>query len=328
MRHPLKYSILLLLLMTPLRLHAQDGEYLSKGNEHYRNGNYAAAITAYTAAIRKGENPAFSWFNLGNSWYQNGNPEKAVSCYETSVSIAPEFPRGWINLGVLYYELQDYGACIAALDRAHVLQTVDPMIWSLLASAHKELEHYGIATVYLEKALEADSSLSDAYLVLSDIARTTGDNREALRRLSRYPRHGARFYDVLLLTGELQLELGDTAAALATFRQCTATEPSRTRGWLSLVDVLKNMNAAYTALIEADRALDNDLSSASIALLAGRIAFENGFYEKAEKYFGHAYQNGSADGTVGLGNVLAVYEKYGDSRGIHRIRMVLADGTR
>ncbi|MFP4417651.1 MAG: tetratricopeptide repeat protein [Chitinispirillaceae bacterium] len=322
------HIIFFLLLILPVQLLAQDGEHLSKGNEHYRNGEYTEAIKSYRIAISKGENPALSWFNLANAWYQNGNPEKAVSCYESSVAIAPEFPRGWINLGVLYYELKDYGACIAALDRALQLKAADAMIWSLLASAHKELEHYGIAAMYFEKAVEADSSLSDAYLALYDIARITGDNSEALRWLSRYPQAGGRYYDVLLLSGELQLESGDTAAALATLRQCTATNPSRIQGWILLVNVLENMGATYTALIEADRALDNDDSSVSLALIAGRIAFENGYYDKAERYFGQAYKNGSADGMVGLGNLLVHYERYGDIQGINRIRTVLADGTR
>lgn len=328
MRHQIKSTALLLILMLPLQQHAQDGKYLSKGNEHYRNGEYTEAIRNYRVAIDKGDNPAFSWFNLANAWYQNGNPEKAVSCYEISVEIAPEFPRGWINLGVLYYELQDYSACIAALDRALELQAADAMIWSLLASAHNELEHYGIAAVYFEKAIEIDSSLSDVYLVLCNIARITGDNSEALRWLSRYPKTGGQFYDVLLISGELQLDSGDTTAALATFRQCTATNPSRIQGWISLVNVLKKMGATYTALVEADRAIENDNSSVSLALLAGRIAFECGYYEKTEKYFNYAYQNGSADGAVGLGNLLVIYEKYGDSLKVNRIRTVLADGTR
>lgn len=326
MEHPFKHIIILMLLMLPAQRLAQDGEYLSKGNEHYRSGEYNKAIKSYRTAINKGENPALSWFNLANAWYQNGKPEKAVSCYETSVAAAPEFPRGWINLGVLYYELKDYGACIAALNRVLELQAGDAMIWSLLASAHKGLEHYGIAAMYFEKAVEADSSLYDAYLALYDIARITGDNREALRWLSRYPQAGGRYHDVLLLSGELQLQSGDTAAALATFRQCTATNPSSIKGWISLVNVLKNMGAAYTALIEADRALENNESPVSLAMIAGKIAFENGYYDKAERYFAQAYKNGSADGSVGLGNLLVLYEKYGDNRGINRIRTVLADG--
>jgi|GEM_PF-6677883 len=315
--------IVTLLLAVPCFLFGQDGEFLTKGNDCYRRGEYAQAAKFYDTATTKGENPVFSWFNLGNALYQSGDAHKAISCYETAVANGPEFVRGWINLGVLYYELQDYGACIAALENALDLNDSDAMTLSLLAAAHKELEHYGTAATFLEKAIEADSSLYDAYFLLYNIAKVTGDNREAARWLSKYPEKGGRYYDVLFLSGELSLESGDTAAALAAFRKCVSVRPSRIQGHMALVRILNNMNAPFTALMEADNGLEKDSSSVELALLAGQIAFDNGYYEKSENYFRRAFSKGDANAVVGLGNLLAVYEKYGDSQGKQRIKAAL-----
>jgi tetratricopeptide (TPR) repeat protein len=304
---------------------AQPGGYLSQGNDYYREGDYDKAVASYRNAIDNSENPALSWFNLGNAYYQGGTFRNAVSCYETAVMHAPDFARGWINLGVLYYELQDFGACIAALEKALTLNSEDAMVYSVLASAHKDLEQYGSAAIYLEKVLEIDSTLSDAILMLYEIARLTGDRKEAQAWLSKYPEKGGRFYDVQILSGDLLLEKGDTAAALAVFRTCTRFAPERTRGWISLVNLLHRLDADYTALEEARMALESTPPAVGLALLAGRIAFDGGYYDKAEFFFTTAYRGGHPDGVVGLGNLTAIYNRFGDNAGITRIKAVLDD---
>lgn len=293
--------------------------YLSEGNSHYKNGNYKMAIDSYEKAISSRENLALAWFNMGNAYYQEETSNKAVYCYETSVMEAPDFYRSWVNLGVLYHELKDYGACIAALERTITLKKDDLMVLSVLASAHKELEHFSSAAVYMEKAFELDSTLSDACLMLYDIARNSGDFREALYWLSRYPGTGNRWYEVLLISGEIMAEMGDTAGALIKLKQCTRIAPERMEGWIQLVYHLHSMNTTYTALIEAEKALLKNQSFTSLALLAGGIAFEAEYYDKAEWFFSIAWRAGHPDGAVGMGNMITVYKRYGDNIALDRI---------
>jgi len=310
----------LTLLVVRFGAHASD--FLSQGNEFYRQGDYARAVHSYQNAIAGNENPALSWYNMGNALYQSGKQHQAISCYEAAVAHAPDFPRGWVNLGVVYYELGDLGASIASLEHAKALERENAMVYSLLAVAHKELEHYGKAAIYLEQALELDSTLSDAFLMRYEIARMTGDNGEALRWLSAYPRTGARYYDVVLLTGELALERGDTAAALGSFRRCTRLAPGKPRGWIELVNVLHRTNAAYTAVLEAERAFENGVSSGALALAAGRIAFDAGYFDKAERFYAIALREGHSDAAVGLNNLMLTYERFHDNEGMKRIEAV------
>jgi tetratricopeptide (TPR) repeat protein len=311
------FIIPLILFVFGMPIYSQ--EYLSEGNNHYNNGDYKMAIDSYKKAIEFRENPALAWFNMGNAYYQEEASNKAVYCYEASVVEAPDFYRSWVNLGVLCHELKDYGACIAALERAITLKEDDLMVLSVLASAHKELEHFSSAAVYMEKAFELDSTLSDACLMLYDIARNNGDYREALYWLSRYPGTGNRWYEVLLISGEILAEMGDTAGALIKFRQCTRSSPERMQGWFQLVSHLHSMNATYTALIEAEKALLKNQSFISLALLAGHIAFEAEYYDKAEWFFSIAWHAGHPDGAVGMVNMITVYKRYGDNIALDRI---------
>ncbi|NLE01396.1 MAG: tetratricopeptide repeat protein, partial [Fibrobacter sp.] len=91
--------LIVIILMVPFCLLSQTIDYLSKGNDFYRQGDYANAINYYQKAIKNNENPALSWFNLGNAFYQKKNPQKTISCYEIALTEAPEFARCWVNLG-------------------------------------------------------------------------------------------------------------------------------------------------------------------------------------------------------------------------------------
>lgn len=302
-------------------LHAQ--EYLTQGNQHYQNGEYTKAITAYRKAVENRENPALAWFNCGNAWYQLDSIHKAIPCYKAAVVEEPGFVRAWQNLGMLYYEQQDYGGCIAALEHVLSLGEKNNTVLTILGAAHKDLEQYSDAAVYMEQAIERDSSIHDAYLMLYDIARATGDTKEALYWLQRYPQSGSRYYDVLLIKGELLTTFGDTAAALAAYRKSTALKPDRQQAWSELITLMHRMGATYSALLEAEKALTQVKNPVYPALLAGRIAFEAGYYPKAEQFYLLPYEKGHADGVTGLSNLLLAYRRYNDVRGMQRITRLL-----
>ena len=297
--------------------------YLEKGNDHYRNGAFKKAINAYRMAISAGENRALALFNMANASYQSEDLAAAAANYELSVADAPDFARCWRNLGIMYYELGDCGAAVAALERVLDLEGDSSVtVLLVLASAHKDLEHYGVAATFLERAVERDSTVDEAFLMLYEIARRTGDRSEALGWLGRYPVNGRRYYDVLLLTGELQLEQGDTAAALATFRGSTRIDARRGSGWFKLVNLLYRMDAAFTALEEARTAVASVERPENLCLLAGRIAFEGGYYRRAEDFYERCIRSGHPDGFIGMNNLHAVYERLGDTGGKQRIQQL------
>jgi tetratricopeptide (TPR) repeat protein len=309
------------LFTLPATAHATD--YLSRGNDHYRNGDFTKAISAYRAALSNNENPALCWFNLGNALYQSKSPHKAIPCYEAAVVEEPGFVRAWQNLGILYYELEDYGACIAALDHVLAQEPENKTALSVLAAAHKEVADLGMAAVYLERTIALDSSMSEAYLMLYDIARLTGDSREALDWLQKYPDNGSRIYDVLLLSSDLLVQQGDTTRALSALRRCTQMKPERSQGWLDLISLLQRMNATFSALLEAEKVVTGSEPLVPVALSAGRIAFEAGYYDKAERFYATAYHEGHADGVAGLGNLLLAYQRLDDHDGVQRVNEIL-----
>jgi superkiller protein 3 len=312
-----------ILILLTAAFNAQASTYLEQGNMHYKNGAFDKAIELYYKAIDNNENPALSWYNLGNAYYQTNKQHRAIPCYKAAVVEEPGFFKAWQNLGVLYYDQQDFGACIAALEYVRTSEPENVHALSILAASYKELRQYGNAIVCLEQVLEKDSTISDAYLMLYDITSSLGDEKTALTWLRKYPSDAPQQYNVNLTTGKLLCHLGDTSAALAAFRRCTKLKPDRFQGWFELIALLHTMGASYAAILEAERALNSNNTLKQIALQAGRISFENGYYDKAEHFYLTAYTQGHPDGVAGLGNCLLIYKRYGNREGMARIRKIL-----
>ncbi len=297
--------------------------FLEQGNDYYRKGNYESAAKAYRRAVSNKENPALAWYNLGNALYQNGSPEKAVSCYKSAVVNAPGFIKGWQNLGTLYYDLGDFGACISVLEHLLILDKDNPAPIPVLAAAYKEAEGYGQAAVYMEKAIENNPEFSEAYLMLYDIAIESGDKKEALEWLEKYPQNKSRWYDVNIIRSGLYAETGDTLAALGVLRRTIKKEPEKGLAWRELVSLLHRTGRTYSALLEAERALERVKDPISLVLYSGRLAFKAAYYNKAELFYRVACEYGHADGVTGLSNLLLFYNRHNDEGGIKRIENIL-----
>ena len=61
-----------------------------EGNELYRTGNYAAAVTAYDKAIAGGYTSEALYYNLGNAYFRLDQLGQAIRYYEKARLLAPE----------------------------------------------------------------------------------------------------------------------------------------------------------------------------------------------------------------------------------------------
>jgi hypothetical protein len=78
------------------------------------------------------------------------------------------------------------------------------------------------------------------------------------------------------------------------------------------VSLLAGQQTVLLALEEADGALAKHSDFGEMALLAGSIATEAGFLDRASRYFMRAWEQGLADGLVGLQNLVALYSEKGE----------------
>ena len=88
------WSVCLALSFTsPQQLYAQLQDAVQafdEGNTHYKDGNYAGAITSYQAAIEKGYSSGELYYNLGNAYFRNDQLGQAIRYYEKAKQFIPE----------------------------------------------------------------------------------------------------------------------------------------------------------------------------------------------------------------------------------------------
>jgi tetratricopeptide (TPR) repeat protein len=82
----MKNIVYIFLLLTQV-FFAQDG--FEKGNEHYKNRKYEAAVQAYKTVLDAGQGSPELYFNLGNSYYKLNKVAPTIYYYEKALVLNP-----------------------------------------------------------------------------------------------------------------------------------------------------------------------------------------------------------------------------------------------
>ena len=282
--------------------------------ELYEQGKYREALQRYDETLFEAANPALVWFNMANCWYRLDSLADAAVCYEMALEEAPDFFRAALNLGILRYTLEDYPGVIALFERVRCAEPENTQLLQILASAYLRLESTAHAVPLLEQTVSIDPDLDKSYFLLYDANYRLGNMDEAARWLSAWPGSGAehcRRKHTLL--AELAQEQGNTQSALSHWRRVIETEGADRWAFYRYVSLLARQETAHLALAETDDALARFPGFGELSLLAGSIATEQGSYDRAERYFMHAWKHGLSEGLVGLKNLAVLYDAKGES---------------
>ncbi|AKU89991.1 tetratricopeptide repeat protein [Vulgatibacter incomptus] len=97
------------------------------GNQAYLSGDYAAAISAYDAALGAGVDSADLWFNLGNACYRAGQHGRAALAFERALRRDPGDAEARANLELVRAQVARAGASSRPLPFvARVGARIDP----------------------------------------------------------------------------------------------------------------------------------------------------------------------------------------------------------
>ena len=311
---------------------ASTGSYgessLEKANGLYTEGKYTQAVQMYKNAIQAGENPVLAHFNIANAYYQIDSVAKAIVYYQLVIRDAPLFFRAYLNLGILYYNFDALADAATVLEKAIALEPTNQQTMLILAATYTALEEYSLAVPLLEDIIEKDStSCDDCFFLLYDINRKIGDKREAKKWIIRYPDNRNRVADKYQILADLSVESKNNSDAIYFYNRLINLVPSKKWPFYQLVKIYADEGTVLTALHIASEALQKHPQFAEIATLAASIAFEHGYYYKAEEFFTKAYNLKQSEGLVGLQNLLKVYEKDGNGDRIASLNNIIAQSN-
>lgn len=84
----------------------------------FEEGDYPAAIAAYTAMLERAPRSAEAWLGRGAAHYQAGHAQAAISDWREALRLRPQYAEAHANLGNAWLREGDFSRAIDALDEA------------------------------------------------------------------------------------------------------------------------------------------------------------------------------------------------------------------
>lgn len=143
--------------------------YIDRGNSYYALNNYAAALADYTAAIDQGTTDAAAHYNRALIYRQDEDYDKAIPDYLKAIELDPSYGKAYYWLGVSYVAIDDYQAGVDAYTKAIDLDYDLVNSYYLRGSAYYLMENYDAALTDYQQTIALDPNDADAYLWMGEI---------------------------------------------------------------------------------------------------------------------------------------------------------------
>ncbi|HEY6953107.1 MAG TPA: tetratricopeptide repeat protein [Bacteroidota bacterium] len=104
---PILFLLAVLFLAVQPAAGQTPAELFGRGNDDYRAGKYAEAVTQYQEIIGQGLGSAEVYFNLGNAFFRQGNIAQAILSYERAQRLKPGDPDIVHNLRLANFRTID-----------------------------------------------------------------------------------------------------------------------------------------------------------------------------------------------------------------------------
>lgn len=231
--------------------------WLSVGREAFEQGEYDAAIDAFSQAIQDQPNLAIAHYNRGVVHFVLQHYDAAFADYSQTIRLDPDYTQAYVNRGNLHSQ---QGRAAAALDDYSTAIKLDPTAIEA---------HYNLALI-------------QASLQNWDAARAGYD-----RTLDLLPENSPRAIPVYLNRGSLNLETGQPQAAIEDSQAILEIDPNN-------APAHGNLGFAYMMLGDLDRAKAALNSAATLFDQAGLYSDADRVRSLLEAIAASADQSGSS----------------------------------
>ena len=137
--------------------------YFFRGNAKYELGQYEAAISDYTQAIRLKPDSADAYNNRGNAKANLKEYFAAISDYDTAIRLKPDDAKAYSNRGVAKEGLKQYAAAISDYDTAIRLKPDSADAYNNRGNAKANLKEYFAAISDYDTAIRLKPDDAKAY---------------------------------------------------------------------------------------------------------------------------------------------------------------------
>ena len=170
-------------------------------------------------------------FQQGVAAYNKGDFAAAATAFEAAVAKAPTIPDLHVNLALAYFRLKRTNEAVAELEKAASLGPDDPKIHYQLGSAYVEMQEYDKAISAFEKGLArpvdlaADPLALEATSTLGAVYFAKGENDKAAAQFQKALAAKPGAAGATLGMGKIHFSKGEVDKAVELFEQVVAQHP-------------------------------------------------------------------------------------------------------
>ena len=128
-------------------------DYLNKGIEEYKKGNYKEAIPYYKRVIELNPMNTLSYNNLGIIYGQQQNYQAAVDSFTKAIEIVPNNSKGYVNRGMAYQYQEKYKEAIKDYTEAIKIEPKEDSAYNNRALIYMHQEYYENAIIDFDHAI-------------------------------------------------------------------------------------------------------------------------------------------------------------------------------
>lgn len=171
-RRVLLVVLLLVLLPGQMMVQAQSDcneatavEFIERGDAHYADGDYEAAIADYSCAIVRDPDNSNLRNDRGNAYYELNLLDLAKEDYLTATQLDPRNAIAYYNLGYTHYFMGDSESALDAFTRAITIDDADHLNFFGRAVAYFEQGHYDESLTDVNQSIDLDDQFGASFLL-------------------------------------------------------------------------------------------------------------------------------------------------------------------
>ena len=212
------------------------------GNAHFAEGDYNAAVDAYTDAISRDASRADAYNNRALAYIQLRLYDLALGDVQQAISLSREDPEILFNLGNVQLLRGFYPQARDAFERVLEMRPSDLEAKNNLAVAYTRLEEHDTAERLLSEVLEVEPENVDAISNLGTVYDAGGDTNRALSMYRRALDIDPEHFRTLRNLGFLEVREGMTDEAIDHLQRYLALVPEgvNVRRVEGTLDTLRN----------------------------------------------------------------------------------------
>ncbi|MDX2229863.1 MAG: tetratricopeptide repeat-containing serine protease family protein [Leptolyngbyaceae cyanobacterium bins.349] len=214
-------------LPDPLSPGSSAVEFVNRGNQLYRLGQFEEALLALNQATQLNPSLHAAWYDRGNVLFALQRPLEALDSYDRAIQLKPDLYSVWRDRGVLLAVLTKFDAALGSFDRATGLKPDDFVLWYMRGNLlNKDLRDYPGAIASYDRALTIHPNFADAWMGKGRALHELGRYDAALAAFTRSLQLDSTLTVAWILQGRTLSVMGRPADAIASVQRALQLKPN------------------------------------------------------------------------------------------------------